>query len=1213
MKKLLCFIVVLIFSVLCVCAVSAAENVVFVSDNGDNMNDGMSAKTSLKTLGAAYDRFGNEGGTVVVCGPLTLADDSLKMPKNDGWVTITSRWDGVDYAATASALLNLSGYTYLGGNTKFCDITINDASPFYFNFILCCGHSLTVGENVTCTDGYGLFFTIFGGTVVNSNVAMSAASFYGYTITVDSGTWYGVYGGNKRVDTTAATVGATGDVRIIINGGSYLGKTENQAYAMITPGGMNSQDGDYYLEINGGTFNCPIYAQQDPGDNSNRYTAYYDGDVSIVINGGTFKGAVISTVQNEEVSWIGGNYSIEINGGEFSILKRISAPRVKGNSACNVMKELAKKVAVADFDSTNGFLPEEEPLPLVRASDNVIFAGGRNDGDGRTSAEPVPSLQAAVKALGEGGGTVVVCAPLRVDTAILSAYDNLKITSVYDGIDFQKENNAKLELVNYIVLGGKTEFCDITLESRGFLSTVFCAGNKTLFGDGITGTRHMDGGITEYVNIYGCDRLQSNAAALPGKLASDITIRSGDFENIVLGNYRVHGGANSFRTTTGENKLEISGGCFHGSVKAVGMNNHNGNATVNITGGRFLCSVFGIATPVNIDADCNTVNGDIYININGGEFHGEIRAVERTDRTYLNGEFNLTVNGGDLRCVGEIRGCEDVMGNNVARIGGTYDFDAECTGTSTFQNPVVDAGADPSVCYHEGWYYYVTATNVGGKQAIAISRSPNLADIANAKFVNVYIASAESSIQSIWAPQLKNFDGKWYLYFTGASVENAGAQRTPYTMTALGDTPFDGFTEPTPFENLDPSIYSWLAPRPFVYNGELYYCGSVFVEATDNTSANHKQKIVIAKLETPTKFATAASVIAVPDKSFEGYDILEGPYAVYAEDGKSLCLIYCANYADGEDYCTGLLKFNGGDILAMKNWEKLPQPIGARDSNYEIFAPGATIFAPMPDGSTYAIYHVKLHAKNRFNRSVFIQPVGYKNGLPYLGAPPSLDTVIEYSVYPMPVADRIFGFDTDSADNMKFIATRTYNNNFTDVTDEDWFAPYVKNAYELNLVNGTSFKTFSPDTTFTVAQALTAAANVHTVYYGKSVRTATSGEAWYGPYVEYCIQNGIITDGQFADVTVNITRGDMAVVFASILPSSEYMAVNDGSNPTKMLQLLLDVTDDMACYSAVSKLYEAGIVSGDANTGSYRPFDFIKRSEVCVVLTRIALKSERVK
>ncbi|MBE6680628.1 MAG: S-layer homology domain-containing protein, partial [Ruminococcaceae bacterium] len=135
--------------------------------------------------------------------------------------------------------------------------------------------------------------------------------------------------------------------------------------------------------------------------------------------------------------------------------------------------------------------------------------------------------------------------------------------------------------------------------------------------------------------------------------------------------------------------------------------------------------------------------------------------------------------------------------------------------------------------------------------------------------------------------------------------------------------------------------------------------------------------------------------------------------------------------------------------------------------------------------------------------------------------------------------------------------------------------------------------------------ALTAATNIHAAYNGNSVRDAFFGEAWYVPYVEYCEQNGIITKGQFADVNKNITRGDMAIVFANILPDGEYEATCDGSNS--------DVTSDMTCYNAVSKLYKAGIVSGDAGKGTYRPNDGIVRSEACVIFTRIALKSMRVK
>ncbi|MBQ8836084.1 MAG: S-layer homology domain-containing protein [Clostridia bacterium] len=193
----------------------------------------------------------------------------------------------------------------------------------------------------------------------------------------------------------------------------------------------------------------------------------------------------------------------------------------------------------------------------------------------------------------------------------------------------------------------------------------------------------------------------------------------------------------------------------------------------------------------------------------------------------------------------------------------------------------------------------------------------------------------------------------------------------------------------------------------------------------------------------------------------------------------------------------------------------------------------------------------------------------------------------------------------DDEPKSPFVQTRTYEGQFTDVTEDKWFHKYVKTAYEYALANGTSANKFSPDNKFTVAQALTAAANIHCVYYGKTVRAAYTGENWYDPYVSYCIDNGIIRYGMFTDYNKNITRGEMAIVFASILPDSEYAQTRTGSNP--------DVTSDMTCYSAVQKLYNAGIVGGDAGTGNYRPNDEIVRSEACVIFTRIALADERIK
>lgn len=186
-----------------------------------------------------------------------------------------------------------------------------------------------------------------------------------------------------------------------------------------------------------------------------------------------------------------------------------------------------------------------------------------------------------------------------------------------------------------------------------------------------------------------------------------------------------------------------------------------------------------------------------------------------------------------------------------------------------------------------------------------------------------------------------------------------------------------------------------------------------------------------------------------------------------------------------------------------------------------------------------------------------------------------------------------------------FKPSREYGKNFKDVTEDKWFFTYVETAYEYTLVNGMSQSSFSPESKFTVAQALTTAANIHCAYYGNKVDAAKDGEQWYEPYVNYCIENGIITEEQFGDYTKNITRGEMAAVYAGLLPSEEYSEVREGT--------VADMNGEMANYKAVEKLYRAGIVSGDAGTGKYRPDDEIIRSEACVIFTRIAVASYRAK
>ena len=198
---------------------------------------------------------------------------------------------------------------------------------------------------------------------------------------------------------------------------------------------------------------------------------------------------------------------------------------------------------------------------------------------------------------------------------------------------------------------------------------------------------------------------------------------------------------------------------------------------------------------------------------------------------------------------------------------------------------------------------------------------------------------------------------------------------------------------------------------------------------------------------------------------------------------------------------------------------------------------GSACYVTDTAGQSWICYNAYLNPNASGTRYAFVEPytADAENGV-VIGAgtkhPASLDTVYTAALNPMSLADKTSGFDSVTETGGKFPFTRAYTDAFTDVTAAHWFYPYVRDAYRIGLASGTSATKFSPDASFTVAQALTAAANIHGVYFGKTVRAAASGENWYAPYVEYCIENGIIKAGQFTDFDAAISRGDMAVVFA---------------------------------------------------------------------------------
>lgn len=198
-----------------------------------------------------------------------------------------------------------------------------------------------------------------------------------------------------------------------------------------------------------------------------------------------------------------------------------------------------------------------------------------------------------------------------------------------------------------------------------------------------------------------------------------------------------------------------------------------------------------------------------------------------------------------------------------------------------------------------------------------------------------------------------------------------------------------------------------------------------------------------------------------------------------------------------------------------------------------------------------------------------------------------------------------------------FTAVRTYYNGlFQDVdaaNESHWFADNVAAVYELGLMRGTrenkfapAQNTFSPSEEMTIAQAVTIAARLHSIYYadGETFELSDGGQ-WYDPYVNYAKNRRIISAGY--DYSQPATREEFVRILARALPEEALAPINPA----------LSFADgwSIACRTEVDLLCRAGVITGVSQSGAmyFRPQATITRAEVAAIAARMAQPSLRVR
>lgn len=168
---------------------------------------------------------------------------------------------------------------------------------------------------------------------------------------------------------------------------------------------------------------------------------------------------------------------------------------------------------------------------------------------------------------------------------------------------------------------------------------------------------------------------------------------------------------------------------------------------------------------------------------------------------------------------------------------------------------------------------------------------------------------------------------------------------------------------------------------------------------------------------------------------------------------------------------------------------------------------------------------------------------------------------------------------------------------FSDVPADAWYKDYVYNLVEKEVINGYPDGTYKPDDKVTIGAflKLIVTASAPNIKYDL---VEPDYDHWAAPYLKVAENFGVLEEGEYkgSDLDREITRMELV----NILTKCDITVLG---NPQRAADLefldIDDITDDERVY--LSHAVGVGVINGDP-TGTFRPFDGLKRSECAKVI-----------
>ena len=271
--------------------------------------------------------------------------------------------------------------------------------------------------------------------------------------------------------------------------------------------------------------------------------------------------------------------------------------------------------------------------------------------------------------------------------------------------------------------------------------------------------------------------------------------------------------------------------------------------------------------------------------------------------------------------------------------------------------------ADPFITKGSDGYYYFTASypmygknDTEGYDRIILRRAKTIDALSQAEEKVIWDEKDSPSVfRYIWAPEIHEIGGRWYVLFAASGNENNVWDIDCHAIMCVGNDPYnDTWIDKGKFQACENDNFSF---RGFSLDMTYFECGGKHYVAWAQNGGNSNVYLATVDPGSPCETTCPSVLLTKPEYDWERVNIPvnEGPAAMI-HNGR-IYLAFSAS-ATGPEYCIGLMYADeNADLTDISSWTKLSTPLLTSDDLEGEYGPGHNSFVKDDNGDWIFVYH----------------------------------------------------------------------------------------------------------------------------------------------------------------------------------------------------------------------------------------------------------------